>query len=109
MWERAGAAWRQLPSDPDAVFDKEVVIDVDKIIPQVTWGISPEHVIGIDGYIPDPKEITDPARRAAIETALDYMGLMPGAPIPGTPVDWLFIGPYTNSLFTDFRAPAPRP
>ena len=85
MWERAVAAWRQLPSDADAVFDREVVIDVEKIIPQVTWGISPEHVIGVDGHVPDPKEIADPARRAAIETALDYMGLKPGAPIIGTP------------------------
>ena len=50
-------------------------IDVEKIIPQVTWGISPEHVIGVDGRIPDPQAIDDPARRAAIETALDYMGL----------------------------------
>src|SRR5258708_15018753 len=78
MWERAVAAWRQLPSDPDAVFDKEVVIDVAKIIPQVTWGISPEHVIGVDGRIPDPLAIDDPAHRAAIETALEYMGLKPG-------------------------------
>ena len=78
MWEQAVAAWRQLPSDPDAVFDREVVIDVEKIIPQVTWGISPEHVIGVDGRVPDPGEIADPARRAAIETALDYMGLVAG-------------------------------
>src|SRR5262245_59889718 len=81
MWERAVDAWRQLPSAVDAVFDREVVIDVERIIPQVTWGISPEHVIGVDGYIPDPRKIDDPARRAAIETALDYMGLRPGAPI----------------------------
>ena len=74
-----------LPSDADAVFDREVVIDVEKIIPQVTWGTSPEHVIGVDGHIPDPREIADPARRAAIEIALDYMGLKPGAPIAGTP------------------------
>jgi 3-isopropylmalate/(R)-2-methylmalate dehydratase large subunit len=67
------------------VFDKEVVIDVNRIIPQVTWGISPEHVIGVDGRIPDPQAIDDPARRAAIETALDYMGLKAGsssAPAP---------------------------
>ena len=55
IWEEALRAWRQLPSDPDAVFDKEVVIDVEKIIPQVTWGISPEHVVGVDGRIPDPQ------------------------------------------------------
>jgi 3-isopropylmalate/(R)-2-methylmalate dehydratase large subunit len=106
MWTRAVEAWRQLPSDPDAVFDREVVIDVEKIIPQVTWGISPEHVIGVDGHIPDPREIADPGRRAAIETALDYMGLIPGARIAGTPVDWVFIGSCTNSRLSDLRAAA---
>src|SRR5437660_3680920 len=54
MWERAVKAWRQLPSDPDAVFDREVVIDTKTIIPQVTWGISPEHDIGVDGHVLDP-------------------------------------------------------
>jgi len=106
MWGRAVAAWRELPSDPGAVFDKEVVIDVEKLIPQVTWGISPEHVIGIDGQVPDPREIDDPARRAAVETALDYMGLKGGAPIAGTPVDWVFIGSCTNSRLSDLRAAA---
>jgi 3-isopropylmalate/(R)-2-methylmalate dehydratase large subunit len=106
MWDQAVAAWRQLPSDPDAVFDREVMIDVATIIPQVTWGISPEHVIGVDGYVPDPEEIADPARRAAIETALDYMGLKGGAPIAGTPVDWVFIGSCTNSRLSDLRAAA---
>src|SRR6478752_4341920 len=106
MWDQAVAAWRKLPSDPDAVFDREVVIDVEKIIPQVTWGISPEHVVGVDGQVPDPSEIDDPARRAAIETALDYMGLVPGAPIAGTPVDWVFIGSCTNSRLSDLRAAA---
>ena len=106
MWERAVKAWRELPSDPDAGFDQEVVIDVAKIIPQVTWGISPEHVIGVDGRIPDPQTIADPARRAAVETALDYMGLKPGAPIAGTPVDWVFIGSCTNSRLSDLRAAA---
>jgi 3-isopropylmalate/(R)-2-methylmalate dehydratase large subunit len=106
MWERAVKAWRQLPSDSDAVFDREVLIDVEKIIPQVTWGTSPEHVIGVDGHVPDPREIADPARRAAIETALDYMGLKPGAPIAGTPVDWVFIGSCTNSRIGDLRAAA---
>jgi 3-isopropylmalate/(R)-2-methylmalate dehydratase large subunit len=106
MWEQAVKAWRQLPSDPDAVFDQEVTIDVTKIKPQVTWGISPEHVIGIDGNIPDPKAVDDPARRAALETALDYMGLKAGAPIAGTPVDWVFIGSCTNSRLSDLRAAA---
>jgi 3-isopropylmalate/(R)-2-methylmalate dehydratase large subunit len=106
MWERAVAAWRRLPSDADAVFDREVTIDVNKIIPQITWGISPEHVVGVDGHVPNPADITDPARRTAIETAIDYMGLKPGAPIMGTPVDWVFIGSCTNSRMSDLRAAA---
>ena len=106
MWEQAVEAWRQLPSDADAGFDQEVLIDVTKIIPQVTWGISPEHVIGVDGRTPDPQTVGDPARRAALETALDYMGLKPGALIAGTPVDWVFIGSCTNSRLSDLRAAA---
>jgi len=106
LWDRAVAAWRALPSDADAVFDREVTIDVNTIIPQVTWGISPEHVVGVDGHVPDPQDIEDPVRRTAIETAIDYMGLKAGAPIAGTPVDWVFIGSCTNSRLSDLRAAA---
>jgi 3-isopropylmalate/(R)-2-methylmalate dehydratase large subunit len=106
MWERAVAVWRTLQSDSDAVFDREVSIDVGTIIPQITWGTSPEHVLGVDGRIPDPADIADPVRRGAIEIALDYMGLEPGAPIAGTPVDWVFIGSCTNSRLSDLRAAA---
>lgn len=106
VWEQAIKAWRQLASDADAVFDREVVIDVTKINPQVTWGISPEHVIGVDGCIPDPQAVTDSERRAALQTALDYMGLKAGAPIAGTPIDWVFIGSCTNSRLSDLRAAA---
>jgi 3-isopropylmalate/(R)-2-methylmalate dehydratase large subunit len=106
MWDIALKAWKQLPSDANAVFDKEIVVDVTRIKPQVTWGISPEHVIGVDGNIPDPQSVDDPARRAALENALDYMGLKAGAPIAGTPVDWVFIGSCTNSRLSDLRAAA---
>lgn len=106
LWDRALEAWRQLPSDPDAVFDREVLIDVGEIAPQVTWGTSPEHVLPIDGRIPDPATISEPGRRAAVETALEYMGLEAGAPIKGTKVDWVFIGSCTNSRISDLRAAA---
>jgi 3-isopropylmalate/(R)-2-methylmalate dehydratase large subunit len=106
VWESAVKAWREFKSDADAQFDKEIVIDVERIVPQVTWGISPEHVIGVDACIPDPDTIGDPTRRAALETALGYMGLEPGAPIAGTPVDWVFIGSCTNSRLSDLRAAA---
>ena len=105
-WEAAVADWRTLPSDPDAVFDREVAIDVGKIAPQITWGTSPEHVVGVDGLIPDPKTVADAERRNALEAALDYMGLTAGAPIAGTPVDWVFIGSCTNSRISDLRAAA---
>jgi len=106
MWDQAVNAWCQLRSDDDAVFDREVTIDVGKIVPQVTWGISPEHVIAVDGRVPDPQTIDDRERRAAVETALDYMALKAGAPIAGIPVDWVFIGSCTNSRLSDLRAAA---
>jgi 3-isopropylmalate/(R)-2-methylmalate dehydratase large subunit len=106
LWLRAVDAWRQLPSDPGAIFDREVEIDVTKIVPQVTWGTSPEHVIGVDGCMPDPGSIADADRRRAVQSALDYMGLEPGRAIAGTPVDWVFIGSCTNSRLSDLRAAA---
>jgi 3-isopropylmalate/(R)-2-methylmalate dehydratase large subunit len=105
-WDAAVADWRTLPSDPDAVFDREVAIDVSKIAPQITWGTSPEHVVGVDGRIPDPAMVQDADRRNALQAALDYMDLRPGAPIAGTPVDWVFIGSCTNSRISDLRAAA---
>ncbi|HSR80818.1 MAG TPA: 3-isopropylmalate dehydratase large subunit [Hyphomicrobiaceae bacterium] len=105
-WEAAVADWRTLASDPDAAFDREVAIDVGKIAPQITWGTSPEHVVGVDEHIPDPKTVGDGERRNALEAALDYMGLIPGVPIAGTPVDWVFLGSCTNSRISDLRAAA---
>jgi 3-isopropylmalate/(R)-2-methylmalate dehydratase large subunit len=106
LWESALAAWRRLPSDADAMFDREEHIDVGAIAPQVTWGTSPEQVIAVDARIPDPATIADPGKRRAAEAALDYMGLAPGAPIAGTPVDVVFIGSCTNSRLSDLRAAA---
>jgi 3-isopropylmalate/(R)-2-methylmalate dehydratase large subunit len=105
-WEAAVRDWRTLPSDADAVFDREVAIDVAKIVPQITWGTSPEHVVSVEERIPDPAAVADADKRSALQAALEYMGLKPGAAIAGTPVDWVFIGSCTNSRISDLRAAA---
>lgn len=103
MFERAVASWRTLASEPDAVFDHEVEVDAATIAPTVTWGTSPEHAIGIEGLVPDPATAPDDDRRDSWRQALDYMGLEPGRPLAGTPIDWVFIGSCTNSRLSDLR------
>jgi 3-isopropylmalate/(R)-2-methylmalate dehydratase large subunit len=106
MWDRALAYWRSLPSDADAVFDRDVTLSVDEIAPQVTWGNSIDAVLPIDGRIPDPSAEPDFARRADMAQWLDYMDLQPGTPIEGVPIDRVFIGSCTNSRIGDLRAAA---
>jgi len=105
-WEQALEAWRALPSDPDAVFDRTVRIDCSDLVPQVTWGTNPGQVARIDGVVPDPGSFADPAERAAAERALRYMDLTPGTPIRDIPVDVVFLGSCTNSRLEDLRAAA---
>lgn len=105
-WDEAVTVWRELASDSEAAFDREVTIDVGRVAPQVTWGTSPEHVVPVDGLIPDPASEPDPSRARAMAAALDYMGLSPGGPIAGTPVDWVFIGSCTNGRLSDLREAA---
>ena len=81
-WEQALERWRALPTDDDAVFDSELVIDVSELEPQVTWGTNPGMVVPIDGVVPDPAAMDDPDDRAAAERALAYMALEPGTRDP---------------------------
>jgi 3-isopropylmalate/(R)-2-methylmalate dehydratase large subunit len=105
-WERRLDEWRALTSDDDAVFDREVEIDVRKLAPQVTWGTNPGMVAPVDGRVPDPADLDDPDDRAAAERALDYMALEPGTPIAEIRVDRVFIGSCTNSRIEDLRVAA---
>jgi len=106
VWDQALTYWKTLPTDDDAVYDKEIVIDCAAIVPQVTWGTSPQHETGIDGVVPDPADEPDAHRRQSIERALEYMGLEPGTRLAGLPIDAAFIGSCTNSRLSDLRSAA---
>ena len=106
MLERAIAAWRDLVSDPDAVFDRVVVMRAEDIEPQVSWGTTPEMVTTVSGQVPDPAQIADTHKRAGVERALEYMGLKPGTRITDIHLDRVFIGSCTNARIEDLRAAA---
>jgi 3-isopropylmalate/(R)-2-methylmalate dehydratase large subunit len=105
-WDKAEAAWRNLHSDADAVFDREVLLHADEVQPQVTWGTSPEMVAPVSAQVPEPASMDSETRRAATERALEYMGLQGGTPIADIPVDRVFIGSCTNSRIEDLREAA---
>jgi 3-isopropylmalate/(R)-2-methylmalate dehydratase large subunit len=105
-FEQAVAYWRTLPSDEGAVYDKEVVLDASSIIPQVTWGTSPQDVLPIDGKVPNPADIPEEAKRLSMERSLAYMGLTPGTPLKQVAIDRVFIGSCTNGRIEDLRAAA---
>jgi 3-isopropylmalate/(R)-2-methylmalate dehydratase large subunit len=106
LWEYAVAAWRDLKSDPDAVFDKVLPVDATSIQPQVTWGTSPEMVIAITEPIPDPADEVDPVKRRGMEQALAYMDLKPGMAVSDIKLDRVFIGSCTNGRIEDLREAA---
>jgi len=105
-WDQAVAYWRTLHSDEGAHFDKVVTLDASEILPQVTWGTSPEMVLSILDRVPDPDKEKDDVKRGAIERALTYMGLTPGKKISDITIDKVFIGSCTNSRIEDMREAA---
>ena len=105
-WEAALDHWRSLGSEDEACFVEEIHIDTRVITPQISWGTSPEHTIGIDGSVPDPHDAPDQATATAWQAALDYIGLRPNQPIKNTPIQRVFIGSCSNSRLSDLQAAA---
>ena len=105
-WDLAIEWWKSLPSDEGAFYDKRITIDATKIKPTVTWGTSPEDVVSIDGFIPDPSKIQDDDARLKVERSLEYMGLKGGQKISDVEISTVFIGSCTNSRIEDLRSAA---
>jgi 3-isopropylmalate/(R)-2-methylmalate dehydratase large subunit len=106
MWTQAEAWWRTLHSDKDALFDREITLQAPDIAPQVTWGTSPEMVIGVNGRVPSLDDMTSDTARDGLARALEYMGLSGGMAITDISPDVVFIGSCTNSRIEDLRAAA---
>jgi 3-isopropylmalate/(R)-2-methylmalate dehydratase large subunit len=105
-WEQAVEYWKTLPSDEGAVYDTTIVLNAPDIVPHVTWGTSPEDVLPITAVVPNPADVADAGKRAAVARSLEYMGLTPGTPLSEIPVDVVFIGSCTNGRIEDLRAAA---
>ena len=106
QWDRAAEHWKQFKSDEGAYFDRVVELNAAEIVPQVTWGTSPEMVAPVDARVPDPEKEKDPIKRDAMERALQYMGLQPDLPIESIKPDKIFIGSCTNARIEDIRSAA---
>ncbi|MFD7137167.1 3-isopropylmalate dehydratase large subunit [Streptomyces sp. NPDC059894] len=105
-WQDALADWRTLPTDPGAVYDRTVTLDVSALSPQVSWGTNPGQTVSVSGTVPSPEEFAHPEERAAAARALEYMGLTPGTPLRDVTVDAVFVGSCTNGRLEDLRTAA---
>jgi len=106
LWDAAEAAWRALPGDADAPFDRVLVLDAAEVAPTVTWGTNPEDALPINARVPDPAAMGDAGRAQHIRDAIDYMGLRPGMALEDIRVDRVFIGSCTNARIEDLREAA---
>ena len=105
-YDKALEAWKLLPSDEGAVFDKVINIEASLLEPHLTWGTSPEDVLSINDVVPNPKDIDKENLRNAMQDSLDYMGLKPGQALTDIKIDKVFIGSCTNSRIEDLREAA---
>lgn len=106
QWSAAVNVWRELHSDADAVFDREVELSAAEIAPMVSWGTSPDQALAISGQVPDPLAESDASRRKDLQRALQYMGLRAGQPLNSISISHAFIGSCTNARIEDLRAAA---
>jgi len=103
LWDQAVAYWKTMQSDDDAVFDTVIELEAADIVPQVSWGTSPEMVVGIDDVLPDPEQESDPVKAEGMRRAYEYMGFQPGIKMSDVIPDRVFIGSCTNSRIEDLR------